>query len=278
MRLLARTDLPQNEPGGPEWSGMVHLYTGRGRPLPLGVTVTSALPVAHVVPVGHDARPRAQLPSRRGRSFRLISGQRKSMTTVASSMDVANRSSVRKLMRSATPAAAAFLRLSAMRSGSMSTHTPRTPRCLHGGDHDAAIAAAEVVHDVLGAGCRPGQHDLHDLGRGRLVGHVQLPRRRLARPGGAGARRRHRQHERTCGRVFTTRSSSQIERARIAGVQDFTGSRPSARGAGRAAGRPSRRRSRWRWRGPRSRSASRRRPPTAGPCGRAARRRARARR
>lgn len=60
-----------------------------------------------------------------GRTRRLISGHRKRATTVAPAISVSKRSSVRKVTLSATPAFRALATLSAMRSGSMSTHTPR---------------------------------------------------------------------------------------------------------------------------------------------------------
>jgi hypothetical protein len=73
---------------------------------------------------------RAPGPSSRcsfGRSARLSCGDRKSITTLTPRSSVPNKSWLRKRMRSATPAACAFARASAMRSGSMSTHSALAP-------------------------------------------------------------------------------------------------------------------------------------------------------
>src|ERR1051325_11647637 len=71
--------------------------------------------------------PLASSRCRRGRNLRFMSGERKSVTTLARPSSVTSRSSWRKVMRSTSPAAAALLRASAMRSGSISTQTPRAP-------------------------------------------------------------------------------------------------------------------------------------------------------
>ena len=79
-----------------------------------------------------------------------------------------------------TPAVSALFLLSLIRTGSMSTQTPRGAVLLDRGDDDPAVAAAEVVDQVLGVDLRGGEHLAHLGGVGGNEVHVGLPGRGAA--------------------------------------------------------------------------------------------------
>ena len=82
-----------------------------------------------------------------GFNFKLMRGSRNSVTTVASEKFASNRSPNLNSTRSSTPFFLAFsLVLDSLRIY-VDPHTAGA-ELLRGGDHDAPIAAAEVVEDV----------------------------------------------------------------------------------------------------------------------------------
>jgi len=54
------------------------------------------------------------------------------------------------------------------------TRPARRAELLHGRDHDASVAATEVVMDVTAPGIAKLKHGLDHLGRGRDVGNVLM--------------------------------------------------------------------------------------------------------
>src|SRR4029434_3042991 len=92
------------------------------------------------------------LSSRRsfGRTLRLSSGERKSMTTVASSTSVRKRSLFRNAMRSVTPAALRVLPAVGEAPRIDADADAARVKLAHCGDDNAPVATPEIVHHIAG--------------------------------------------------------------------------------------------------------------------------------